>query len=375
MAADPSSPEALQRTPLYRLHRERDARMTGFGGWEMPVQYLGISTEHVAVRQSVGMFDISHMGKFRLRGKDLHTHLQPLVPSDLSGLQPGVAKYSVFLNARGGILDDLIFYVLEADQTGIEQGLLIVNAATTAKDKAWLLHHLETEAVELEDISASKVLIALQGPDAANTLQPLVDVDLSLLKNYTHCSVRLLDTTAWLARTGYTGEDGFEIMVEAATGADLWRSLLDLGVMPCGLGARDTLRLEAAMPLYGQDIDDSTTPLEAGLGWVVSWDKGDFIGKASLMQQKQAGVPRRLVGLQMQGRHIARPGYAVLFADQPVGTVTSGSFTPTLAQPIALAYVPPELAAVGQELAVEIRGKACPATVVSRPFYRRRKSG
>lgn len=336
----------------------------------MPVQFTGITAEHQAVRQQVGMFDISHMGKFVLRGDHLIEQLQRLVPSDLSRLQPGGAKYTVLLNREGGIIDDLIFYHQGQAPDGREQVSVIVNAATTVKDKTWLLDHLDS-ATECEDLTLTQALIAVQGPEALSILQPLVQPALTEIKPYHHLTTSLWGQSAFLARTGYTGEDGFEIMTAPEAGRQLWQLLLQQGVVPCGLGARDTLRLEAAMLLYGQDVDETITPLEAGLNWLVQFSKGEFLGRAALEQQSQQGVARQLVGLQMQGRHIARHGYPVLYQDRRVGTVTSGSFTPTLGQGIALAYVPPPLAAPGQTLAVEIRGKACPAVVVKRPFYRR----
>ncbi len=365
----------LKRTPLYGLHCDRNARMMAFGGWDMPVQYEGITAEHQSVRQRAGMFDISHMGKFRLQGKALRQALQPLVPSDLNKLKPGQAKYTVFLNPQAGIVDDLIFYYQGTDEVGQEQGTLIVNAATTDKDKAWLLEHLTAQDLNLEDISGNKVLIAVQGPQAIAILQTLTPTDLDSIRNYRHQSGTLLDYPAWFARTGYTGEDGFEVMMDPQGGQNLWNRLIELNVTPCGLGARDTLRLEAAMALYGQDIDDTTTPLEAGLKWLVDFDKGDFIGRSVLLQQQESGPQRRLIGLQMQGRSIARHNYPVLFENETVGVVTSGSFSPTLGYAIALAYVPPYLSKPGQPLTIPIRNKECPAVIVKRPFYQRPKSG
>lgn len=367
--------ETLIRTPLFPLAQQLKARFTGFGGWEMPVQFNGITKEHEAVRTNAGMFDISHMGKFTLQGKDLIPQLQKLVPSDFSRLQPGQAQYSVLLNENGGIIDDIIFYYQGVDNTGTQRGVLIVNAATTAKDKAWLLKHIDTTAIQFQDVSSDKVLIAVQGPKATGILQQFVSADLSPIKAFGHLEAPILDQPAdkpaFLARTGYTGEDGFEVMVDPEAGIELWQKLLDAGVTPCGLGARDTLRLEAAMALYGQDIDDNTTPLEAGLGWLVHLDtKGDFIGRAVLEQQKSRGVTRRLVGLQMQGRNIARHGYPVLSSGTAVGEITSGTLSPTLGYPVALAYLPKEIAKVGQELEVEIRGKYYPTVVVKKPFYR-----
>lgn len=348
--------------------------MMGFGGWNMPVQYQGITAEHQSVRQKVGMFDISHMGKFLLEGPNLREQLQPLVPSDLSQIEPGQAKYSVFLNDQAGIIDDLIFYFEGHTESGTEKGKLIVNASTTAKDKAWLLNHVSAEEIGFEDVSDSLVLIAVQGPDAIATLQQLTPTDLNAVRNYRHQSGTILEQPAWFARTGYTGEDGFEVMVDPDTGKQLWQTLLETGVAPCGLGARDTLRLEAAMALYGQDINDTTTPYEAGLGWLVDLDKGVFIGADALKAQHQNGPNRKLVGLQMQGRHIARHDYPVVADDQEVGIVTSGSFSPTLGQSIALAYVPTDLAKSGTELKVLIRNKPQSATVVKKPFYRRPKN-
>ncbi len=362
---------SLSRSPLFELAQELKARLTSFGGWEMPVQFVGILQEHEAVRNAAGMFDISHMGKFTLQGKNLISQLQYLVPSDLSRLQQGAAQYTVLLNPQAGIIDDIIFYYQGEDSTGEQRGVMIVNAATTHKDKAWLLQHLDQNEVKFQDISPEKVLIAVQGPKASSILQSFVQEDLTPVKAFGHLEATVLGKPGFIARTGYTGEDGFEVMVDPDVGLELWRSLVKAGVIPAGLGARDTLRLEAAMALYGQDIDDTTTPMEAGLGWLVHLDtKGDFIGRSILERQKAGGVQRRLVGLQMQGRNIARHAYQVLSQGVVVGEVTSGTLSPTLGYPIALAYVPTELATVSQQLEVEIRGKAYPAVVVKRPFYR-----
>ena len=358
----------LLRSPLYELASEQKARFTSFSGWEMPVQFSGLTKEHQAVRSQVGMFDISHMGKFVFTGDRLIDTWQNLVPSDLSRLQAGQALYTVLLNEQGGIIDDIIFYYQgEREQ---QKAIVIVNAGTTEKDKDWILSHLDS-AVEMSDISRQQALIALQGPQAETVLQSLADEDISTMTAFTHQTVTINGSSAFIARTGYTGEDGFEIMLEPDAAKQLWQSLLQAGVVPCGLGARDTLRLEAAMSLYGQEIDDTTTPLEAGLGWVVNLKhKGDFIGRSALEQQKTAGVERRLVGLEMSGRYIARHGYPVVFEGEPVGEVTSGTLAPTVGKAIALAYVPQALSKTGQALEVEIRGKTYPATVVKKPFYR-----
>ncbi len=364
---------ALLRTPLYDCSANLQARFTAFAGWEMPVQYSSIRQEHQAVREAAGMFDISHMGKFHLRGQGVRASLQTLVPSDLSRLQPGDAQYTVLLNAQGGIIDDLIIYFQGLDADGAERVVVIVNAATTAKDQAWMQAHLPTAGIEFIDGSRDRALIAVQGPETTACLQRLTPFELATIGRFGHCETTILGEPAFLARTGYTGEDGFEVMVHPAVGQQLWQTLLEQGVTPCGLGARDTLRLEAAMALYGQDITDDTTPLEAGLKWLVHLEgTGDFIGRSRLATQLSEGVPRRLVGIRLEGRNIARHDYPVLHQGAIVGTVTSGTLSPTLGYPIALAYVPPNLAQVGQTLAVEIRGKGYPAQVVKRPFYKRK---
>ena len=360
-----SSAPILSRTPLYDRAIALKARMTAFSGWEMPVQFSGLTAEHEAIRTSAGMFDISHMAKFTLSGEAIE-QLQPLVPSDLSRLQPGEAQYTVLLNPQAGIIDDIIVY-----QEGAGNVVVIANAGTKDKDKDWLLAHLDPSRVKFEDLSTQQALIAVQGPDTVKYLQSLVDINLSQLTNFGHSRANIFKNPAFIARTGYTGEDGFEIMVAPDIAIELWDKLIELGVTPCGLGARDTLRLEAAMCLYGQDISDTTSPLEAGLGWVVHLDtKGDFIGRDILTQQKAQGVTRKLVGLNMQGRYIARHDYPVIIDGKQVGLVTSGTMSPTLTQAIALAYLPTEFAKLGQVVEVEIRGKLHPATVVKKPFYR-----
>jgi aminomethyltransferase len=284
-------------------------------------------------------------------------------------LSAGKAQYSVLLNPDGGIIDDIIFYYQSENQ-----GVLIVNASTTDKDREWILGNLEGSGVKLNDLSRERVLIALQGPKAATILQPLVKENLGDFGLFNHWESDLFGEKVFIARTGYTGEDGFEMMASAEIGQQLWAEFLNLGVTPCGLGARDTLRLEAALALYGQDIDDNTSPLEAGLNWLVHLtEKGDFIGRDVLEDQKNNGVSRRLVGLQMSGKHIARHDYPVVSAGEIVGKVTSGTLSPTLNIAIALAYIPTSLASIGQAIEVEIRGATYPATVVKKPFYRSKK--
>lgn len=362
--------EPLRRTPLFDLMGH--ARTIGFSGWEMPVQFSSITQEHQAVRTGAGMFDISHMGAFVLEGEVL-SQIQTLVPSDLARLQPGQAQYTVLLNPQGGIIDDLIFYYQGG--TGSQQKwTVIVNAATTQKDKDWLLQHLDLQTLKFTDRSQEKVLIAVQGPKAVETVQKLLGGSIVELKSFGHTEVAFQNESLFVARTGYTGEDGVEVMSSPEVGRQLWQALLELGVTPCGLGARDTLRLEAAMGLYGQDMTDDTTPLEAGLGWLIHWDsKGEFIGREVLETQRANGVQKRLVGLQLEGRNIARHDYPVIKDGNEIGIVTSGTLSPTLGYPIALAYVPPEFASIGQVVEVSIRNKPYPATVVKKPFYKAKK--
>lgn len=362
------------RTPLYDTIVGMGAKMTGFGGWDMPVQFAGLKAEHAAVRSQCGMFDISHMGKFALRGPNLMNALQRLVPSDLSRLKPGRGKYTVLLNEAGGILDDLIVYWQTPEEDGTQRAIAIVNAATTDKDRNWMVEKMAGTGTELEDLSGDRILLAVQGPEAAAQLQKLTDANLSKVKSYRFVETEILGEPAFMGRTGYTGEDGFEVMVSPEAGLKLWQALLDAGVAPCGLGARDTLRLEAAMALYGQDVNDTTTPFAAGLDWLVHLGrKGDFIGREVLEQQQETGVDQILVGLQLSDRNIARHDYPVLHNGETVGIVTSGTLSPTLGYPIAIARVPAELSKVGQKLSVQIRKKTAEAVVCDRPFYKRQK--
>jgi len=364
----------LQRTPLFEAAVAAGGRMVPFAGWEMAVQFSGLLQEHQAVRRHCGLFDISHMGVLRLSGAGVKDALQGLVPTDLFRIGPGEACYTVLLNEAGGIRDDLIVY-----DCGPEELLVVINAACAAADTAWLRSQLEPQGIQLDDAKADGVLLALQGPEAAARLEALCDTELSGLPRFGHRRLRLgpaagaaAGAALFVGRTGYTGEDGFELLLDGAAGRALWQQLLADGVTPCGLGARDTLRLEAAMHLYGQDMDAQTSPLEAGLGWLVHLEMPKpFIGRTVLEHQSAAGVARRLVGLKLEGRAIARHGYPVLHAGEQVGEITSGSWSPTLGEAIALAYVPASLARLGTALTVQIRGREEPALVVRRPFYRR----
>lgn len=358
---------SLKRTPLYDLHVAAGARLVEFGGWEMPVQYRGLVAEHQAVRSQVGMFDVSHMGKFAISGTDVVEILNKLIPSNLGRIKIGQAFYTVLLNEQAGIIDDVIVYRHEPDGDR-ENWTMIVNASTTDKDKAWLQKYLGDRLV---DNSASQILLAVQGKTAIATLQELITPDLSKLPRlrFGHTYTEVLGVRSFVARTGYTGEDGCEIMTDIATGRALWQKLLEMGVEPCGLGCRDTLRLEAGMHLYGQDMNESITPLEADLNWIVHLkEKGDFIGRSILEEQKQNGVTRKLVGLELTGRNIARHDYPILFEGETVGIVTSGTMSPTLSKAIAFGYVPSHLAKNGQVVQVQIRGKEFPATITKRNF-------
>jgi len=365
---------SLQRTPLFESCRSAGGRMVPFAGWEMPVQFSGLIQEHKAVRERIGMFDISHMGVLRLEGSNPKDALQRLIPSDLHRIGPGEACYSVLLNERGGIRDDLIVYdcgAIDAERGAL---VLVINAACADSDTAWIREQMEPAGLTVTDIKNGGVLLALQGPDAMGLLQDLSGEDLSGLPRFGHRMLRLnsLSQPVFTARTGYTGEDGAELLLNADDGQKLWQLLLDRGVTPCGLGARDTLRLEAAMHLYGQDMTDETNPFEAGLGWLVHLEMPmDFVGRQALEQAAESGPAKRLVGLKLQGRAIARHDYPVMHNGETVGIVTSGTWSPTLEEAIALAYVPRSLAKLGTELSVEIRGKAQPATVVRKPFYKR----
>ena len=365
---------APKTTPLHARHRALGARMTTFGGWEMPVQYAGIAEEHRAVRTAAGLFDVSHMGEIEIAGRDALAAVQRITSNDASRLEAGQAQYSALTTARGAPVDDLLVYRL-AD----EHFLLVVNAANTARDRDWIAAALETAADAVAvDTSRRYALLALQGPRARGILQALTAVELDGIPYYTFATGEVAGLRATISRTGYTGEDGFELFVAPQAAEPLWTALLEAGasagLLPAGLGARDTLRLEAAMRLHGQDMDESTTLLEAGLGWIVGWDKGEFVGREALAAQRAAGVERRLVGFEMLDPGIARAGYDVHAAGERVGQVTSGTWAPSLGKAIGMAYVPVALAAVDTEIAIEIRGRRARARVVRMPFYKRARS-
>ena len=362
----------LKRTPLYEAHISIGARLVEFAGWDMPVQYTGHVREHMAVREAAGLFDVSHMGEIEVRGPDALALVQRVTTHDASKLEDNQVQYSTLTNDTGGVIDDLLVYRLNA-----EYFLLIVNAGGTDTDFEWIKDHADGSSVEVHDTSSAFALLALQGPQAEAILQPLADHMLDRIPYYWSQRVLVDGIDCRVSRTGYTGEDGFEILCDAGNARHLWNRLLvtgsDRGLTPCGLAARNTLRLEAAYRLYGHDMDQTTTPLEAGLGWVVKPAKGDFIGRDALVRQKEKGLSRTIVGFEVLDRAPARDGYPLVLGDNHVGVVTSGSPSPFLKKNIGLAYLPKELAAVGTELFVAIRGRNVPVRVVETPFYKRNK--
>lgn len=361
---------ANKKTPLYQIHKRMGARLIPFGGWEMPVEYSGIAKEHTAVRTAAGLFDVSHMGEFEIRGPESLALIQWIATNDASKLVDGQAQYSAMAYPEGTVVDDLLVYRHNA-----QHFLLVVNAGNIDKDFEWVTSHNRFNATG-HNISDKVTLLALQGPKAIDILSPLTNVQLDSFGYYHFASGKVLDADAIVSRTGYTGEDGFEIYFSPEHSESIWNAILEagspFGLLPAGLGARNTLRLEAKMLLYGNDMDRTTTLLEAGLGWAVKFDKGDFIGRDALLKQKQQGVKRKLVGFEMLGRDIARDHYPVFIGEREAGHVTSGSPSITLKKNIGLAYLPVEHASAGAKFHVSVRGRMCEAQVVKTPFYKRK---
>ncbi|HEV8490261.1 MAG TPA: glycine cleavage system aminomethyltransferase GcvT [Candidatus Limnocylindrales bacterium] len=361
----------LHETPLVERHRALGARLIDFAGWLMPVQYSGIIEEHRAVRERAGLFDLSHMGELFVEGPEAGGALAAALVSDPPSLNVGRAHYTMICAPDGGILDDLIVY-----RVGEARYLVVANASNAQLVSDTLTERLTGFKAVLDDRSLATALIAVQGPAAAGIVGPLTDVDIGSLRYYAIAEGRVAGIPGLVARTGYTGEDGFELFVEWSRADELWATLLEggrtAGLVPAGLGARDTLRLEAGMPLYGNELDPTTNPYEAGLGRVVKLEKaGDFVGRAALERVSRDGPARRLVGLVVRGRGIARHGYPVWVGDRRTGVVTSGTQSPTLGKPIAMAYVAPGDAEPGTIVDVEIREQRVSAEVVALPFYRR----
>jgi aminomethyltransferase len=368
--------ENLKKTPLNEAHRALGGKMVEFGGWDMPVQYTaGVIEEHLRTRNHSGLFDVSHMGEFWVEGADAIEFVNRLTTNDVTKLVDGQAHYSALTNENGGVVDDLLVYRFDVDKL-----LLVVNASTTDKDWDWITSHKKDENITLTNASADYCQIAVQGPDAISILQKLTETELAPIKYYHFTTGRVDGVDAIISRTGYTGEDGFEVYAAADKAVRLWYKLLETGryeevdgIIPCGLAARNTLRLESAMSLYGHELGDDISPLEANLGWICKLNKGDFIGRERLAKQKAEGLKRKLVGFEMTDRGIGRDGYDVYINDEKVGVVTSGSPAPFLKKNIGLAFVPTEFANVGQEIKIEVRGKQLAAEIVPTPFYKRGK--
>jgi aminomethyltransferase len=345
--------------------------MVSFAGWDMPVEYTGITAEHMAVRTRAGVFDVSHMGEIEIAGKDALKAVQRIACSDPSTLEVGQAQLAGLLTPDGTFLDDMLVY-----RMGPSHFMLVVNASNAAKDYAWIVEQVKTVSnAAVVDSSSRYALIAVQGPASIDVVQPLTGIPIADIKYYWFAHGEVAGARATISRTGYTGEDGFEIFVPPNVAERVWDAILQSGrsvdIVPAGLGARDTLRLEASMRLYGNDMDESTTALEAGLGWMIGWTNEQFIGRDALKKQKETGVSRKLVGFEMIDRGIARHGYKVLRGGRPVGVVTSGTQTPYLKKAIGMAYVPTDVSRAGSEIEIDIRGRALRARVVPMPFYKR----
>jgi aminomethyltransferase len=353
------------RTPLYDWHQKAGARMVEFGGWDMPIQYTTIVDEHTAVRNGVGLFDISHMGRLSFGGNDALDLIQHVYTNNAATMKDFQARYGLVCNDQGGVRDDVLVYRWPYGYA------MVVNAANRPKIVEWLEQHKGGRQVQIQDQTTSTAMVAVQGPNAVALCKGMFAYNVEDLAYYFAMPTQYQGKGCVVSRTGYTGEDGLEIMLAAGQAPALWEELIRKGAKPCGLGARDTLRLEAAMPLYGHELDEETDPLQAGLGWAVKFDKGDFMGKEALLKRREdKSLPVR-VGLELEGKRIARDGAAVLLGGAKVGKVTSGTFSPTLNKAIAMAYVAPDRAVAGTILAVDVRGRPETARVAPLPFYRR----
>ena len=368
-----SAPGSLKKTPLNARHRSLGARMVEFGGWDMPVEYSGIANEHLAVRTRAGLFDVSHMGEIEIAGTDALKAVQHITSNDASRLSVHQIQYSALTTPEGTFVDDVLTYKLSD-----EHFMLVVNGSNIIKDFGWITARIAGigDAVAV-NTSSRYALLALQGPAAEGVLQTLTGADLASLKYYWFTTGEVAHVMCTISRTGYTGEDGFEVFVPPSQAERVWDAVLaagtDAGVVPAGLGARDTLRLEASMRLYGNDMDETTTVVEADLGWIVGWKKEAFIGSDVLKRQKAEGAPRKLVGFEMMDRAIGRHGYDVYLDGQKAGVVTSGTQTPFVKRNIGMAYLPADRTAPGTEFEIDIRGRRVKAKVVPMPFYKRSK--
>lgn len=361
---------SLKKTPLYEEHKKMGAKIVPFAGFYMPLQYSGIIDEHLAVRKSAGLFDVSHMGEFYITGENTLEFVQMVTTNDASKLIDGQAQYTTMCYPSGTIVDDLVIFRISE-----KKFMFCVNAANIEKDFQWLKQNL-IKGVNLENKSDDIALLALQGPEAEKILQNLTKVNLSELKRFRFVQGSVNGIEAMISRTGYTGEDGFELYILTKDAVKLWQLLLnagkDMGLKPAGLGARDSLRLEAGLLLYGNDITDKTTPIEAGISWTVKEGKGDFIGREELLKQKQEGIKRKLSGFIMLDKGIPRHNYSILKDDKVIGEITSGGYSPILEKGIAMGYIPVELCVPGQKLLIDIRGRLAEMEVVELPFYKRK---
>jgi aminomethyltransferase len=375
----------LLQTPLHDWHAEHGGRLVDFAGWSMPVHYGSIVTEHNATRNSLGLFDVSHMGRLLFTGASAEAFLDSLVTRRVTDMSPGQVRYALATNDIGGILDDVLVYRLPSESGGGRPTsgsgpsyLMVVNASNRPKIVCWIEAKLcGWSDVEPRDSTAELAMIAVQGPRAVEVFGPMADADISSMKYY-HCRRAMIDdNSAIISRTGYTGEDGFEVILPSEAAAALWQRVLDagesIGAMPCGLGCRDTLRLEAAMPLYGHELGEDITPWQAGLEFAVDLEGRTFPGREVLCKMQQLPPPRIRVGLELTGKRVPREHYPILMDGATVGEVTSGTFSPTLNKPIAMGYVDRAHTAVGTELSIDVRGSAEPAGIVKLPFYRRTK--
>jgi aminomethyltransferase len=355
------------RTALYDWHSGHGARMVDFAGWDMPVQYTSIVEEHQAVRTAVGLFDISHMGRLWFPGASAVDLVQKVFTNNAATLKEGQARYGLICNENGGILDDVLVY-------GWPDGRgMVVNASNREKILAWIERHQGSRPPAIQDQTRESCMIAVQGPKAWEIARGVTPAAIESLPYYYATRTTYRGKACIISRTGYTGEDGFELILGAEQALPAWQEFLDRGAKPCGLGARDTLRLEAAMPLYGHELNEEIDPFQAGLGWAVKLDKGDFAGREALVRRAQEKTRPLRVGLELEGKRIAREGATVLSAGKPVGRVTSGTFSPTLSKAIAMAYLAPPYTAPGSSCEVDVRGKTAPARVVPLPFYSRRR--
>ncbi len=368
--------DTLNKTPLNEVHRALGGKMVDFGGWDMPVQYpAGVIAEHMRTRTEAGLFDVSHMGEIHVDGKDAIPFVNSLTTNDVTKLVDGQAHYSALTNENGGVIDDLLVY-----RFGEEKLFLVVNAGTQEKDWAWISSNKGNFDINLRHASTEYCQIAIQGPKATEMLQTITGTSLSEIKYYHFTTGKVDGVSSIISRTGYTGEDGFEVYAEASKAVQLWNKMLEIGnygsengILPCGLAARNTLRLESAMSLYGHELGDDISPLEANLGWICKLNKEKFTGKDALVKLKESGLKRKLVGFEVSDKGIARDGFSVYVNGEKCGVVTSGSPAPFLKKNIGLAFVPTEFATIGQEIQIDVRGKMLAAKIVPTPFYKREK--